>query len=258
MLQEIRDLFRYKELVYNLVSRDLKVRYKRSVLGVAWAFIEPMAMMFLFTLVFSYLLKLKIDNYPVFVLTGLLAWNFFLTGVTYSLGSISSNATLIKKIYFPKEILPVSMILGRLVNFALSLIILVPFFLYFRIPLGVSVLYLPVLVLLQLMLVVGLSLLFTGLDTLYSDVGFLLNFAFFGLFYLTPIFYSPDMVPERFRGVYMLNPMAVLITAYRDILLYSRPPQPYQLSVCFLLCVAVLVAGHIVFKRLEHIFAEVL
>ena len=143
MLKEIRELIRYKELVLNLVSRDLKVRYKRSVLGVLWAVLEPLAMMLLFTLVFSYLLKIKIANYPVFVLTGLLAWNFFLTGVTYSLTAITSNTNLIKKIYFPKTALPLATISGRLINFLLSLLILIPFFIYYGIPLSWTVVYLP-------------------------------------------------------------------------------------------------------------------
>jgi lipopolysaccharide transport system permease protein len=254
----ISELFRYKELVYNLVSRDLKVRYKRSVLGVAWAFIEPMAMMFLFTLVFSYLLKIKIDKYPVFVLTGLLAWNFFLTGVNYSLSSISSNANLIKKIYFPKEILPLSTIAGRLINFILSLLLLVPFFIWFRVPLGVSILFLPVVIAVQLVLISGLSLLLSSLNTFYNDVGFLANFIFMGFFYLTPVFYSVDMVPERFRTVYMLNPMAAVITAYRDVLIYSRLPDMGYFGLAAALSLFIFVLGLMVFKRAEHTFAEVL
>ena len=258
MLEEIKELIRYKELVLNLVSRDLKVRYKRSVLGVLWAVLEPLAMMLLFTLVFSYLLKIKIANYPVFVLTGLLAWNFFLTGVTYSLTAITSNTNLIKKIYFPKTALPLATISGRLINFLLSLLVLVPFFIYYGIPLSWTAVYLPLILIVQIAFINGLSLLLSSLNTFYNDVGFLTNFVFMGLFYVTPVFYSTDMIPARFKAVYMLNPMSEIITAYRDVLLYSRPPDLMYFSVCCLSSFATLFLGLRVFKRYEHLFAEVL
>lgn len=254
----IAELLKYKELVFNLVSRDLKVRYKRSVLGVAWAFIEPLMLMLLFSTVFSYLLKIQIENYPVFVLTGVLAWSFFVTGVNYSLNSISANANLIKKIYFPKEILPLSVIIGRLVNFLLSLLILVPFFFWFKVHLSLNILFIPVIIAVQLVLVFGLALLLSSLNTFYDDVGFLTNFIFMGLFYLTPVFYSAEMIPERFRTVYMLNPMAAVITAYRDVLLYSRLPDMGYFGLAAALSVLIFILGLSVFRRTEHIFAEVL
>jgi len=252
------NFFSYRELVLNLVSRDLKVRYKRSVLGIAWAFFEPLLLMFLFTLVFSLLLKVKIKDYPAFVLCGIIPWNFFLSGVTYSLTSVINNKNLVKKIYFPKEVLPASIILGRLVNFALSLVLLVPFFIYYRIPVSINILYLPAIIIIQLMLVMGLALLFSGLNTFYDDVSFLLNFLFFGMFYLTPVFYSVDMVPERFRAGYMLNPMAVIINSYRDVLIYGRPPNFHDIALCFFISLFLLFFGYKVFKGMEQSFAEVL
>ncbi len=258
MFRDIKEILRYKELIRNLVVRDLKVRYKRSLLWLLWAFLEPVMLMALFTAVFSLLLRIKVDNYPAFVICGIIAWNFFTTGVSYSLPSVSGNAGLVKKIYFPKAILPVATVIGRLVNFALSLLLLVFFLVLFRVPMSVNVLYLPVIVLLQVTLILGLSLLLTGLNTLYDDVNFLLNFVFFGMFYLTPVFYSVDMVPERFRSLYMLNPMAIIITSYRDVLLYSRAPRPEYLAVGFAFSGALLLAGFLVFRRLEKVFAEVL
>jgi len=258
MLRPVAELFEFRQLLFALVARDLRVRYKRSVLGVLWAFLEPLALMTLLTTVFSFLLRVPVARYPAFALSGVIVWTFFHTGVTYALSAVSQNAALVKKIYFPREILPLATVAGRGVHFALSLLLLAPFVVYFHIDVGASLLWLPALVVVQLMLIAGLALLFGALATLYEDAGFIVNFAFSGLFYLSPVFYSVEMVPAPWRGVYLLNPMAALLDSYRAVLLENHAPAAGPLLVATLVSLTTLVAGLLVFRRLAWRFAEVL
>jgi lipopolysaccharide transport system permease protein len=258
MLKAIREILTYRHLVSSLVARDLRVRYKRSALGVVWAFAEPLALMALFTVVFSHVLRLDVPNYPLFVLAGVLVWGFFSTGVTHALGAVQSNASLVKKVYFPRAILPLSTVFGRLVHLVLSLLLLAPFLAYFGVRPGLGLLLLPVLVLLQALLVAGLALFFSALSTLYEDVSFLVSFAFTGLFYVSPVLYPLELVPERYRLLYALNPMSTLLTGYRAALLGLPWPRPGEIAIAVAITLVAFLAGTLVFRRLEWIFPEVL
>jgi lipopolysaccharide transport system permease protein len=254
----IKNMLEYKELIKNLVVRDLKVRYKRSILGIFWALLEPLLLMILFSVVFSILLRIRIDNYPVFLLCGILPWTFFSTSLSYSAGSIAGNATLIKKIYFPREIIPLTAIISRLANFLISLCLLLIFLLAFKIKLTCYLVYLPLILGVQLIFVLGLSLFFSSLNTFYHDVGFIMQFILFGWFYLTPIFYPLTMVPKEYLSLYMLNPMATIVHSYRNIFFYGLPPDFYYLSIAFVISIFCFLVGIYVFRRLEFRFAEVL
>jgi ABC-2 type transport system permease protein len=254
----IAEFLQYKELIRNLVIRDLKVRYKRSILGVFWALLEPLVLMILFTVVFSIVFRIKVENYPVFLLCGLLPWKFFSSSLSYSSSSIAQHANLIKKIYFPREILPLGVILSRLVNFLITLALLFLFLLAFKVKLTPYLLFVPLLILLQLFLIVGLSLFFAALNTFYNDVEFILEFILFGWFYVNPIFYPVSMVPDRFLSLYMLNPMAVIVHSYRNVLLYGQGPDVGQLMTALPVIALTFVIGWMVFRRLDYRFAEVL
>jgi lipopolysaccharide transport system permease protein len=251
-------LIEYKELIRNLVVRDLKVRYKRSILGILWALLEPLLLMILFTVVFSILLRIQIENYPVFVLCGILPWTFFSTALNYSTGSIAESATLIKKIYFPREIIPLTVIISRLVNFVLSLGLLFIFLIVFKIKFTYYLAYLPLILIIQLIFILGLSLFFSSLNTFYHDMGFILQFILFGWFYITPIFYPVTMVPERYLSLYLLNPMATIVHAYRNIFFYGNPPDFVYLLISLVISIICFLMGAYVFRRLELRFAEVL
>jgi lipopolysaccharide transport system permease protein len=254
----IKNILQYKELIKNLVVRDLKVRYKRSILGVFWALLEPFLLMVLFSVIFSILLRIRIENYPIFLLCGILPWSFFATSLSYSAGSIAGNATLIKKIYFPREIIPLTVVISRLTNFLISLCLLFIFLIVFRIKLTYYIAYLPLILGVQLVFILGLSLLSSALNTFYKDIGFILQFTLFGWFYLTPIFYPITMVPEKFLSLYMLNPMATIVYSYRNILFYGISPDLNYLLISVFVSALCLVMGHYVFRRLEFRFAEVL
>jgi len=257
MTAYLRELLSYRELFINLTVRDLLVRYKRSALGFAWARIEPLSQMLVYTVVFSMLLRIDTPNYPLFVLCGLLPWALFFSGITYSLRSISDNAPLIKKVYFRREMLPLSCVAGRLVHFAMSLLLLLPLMLYYDVPLRLSLAWLPLIIMIQLLHVAGIAVCLAALNTLYDDIFFITNFVLSALFYLTPVFYPVSMVPPDYRAVYMLNPMAALIRSYRAVVLDGGTP-PFELWISALTGVMVIGLGGFVFRRLDPRFAEVL
>ena len=254
----IKEILDYKELIKNLVVRDLKVRYKRSILGVFWALLEPLLLMILFTVIFSIFLRIQIEKYPVFVLSGILPWSLFSSALSYSAGSIAENATLIKKIYFPREIIPLTVIISRLVNFLLSLGLLFIFLIAFKIKFTYNLAYLPLILIVQLLLISGLCLFLAALNTFYHDVSFILQFILFGWFYFTPIFYPLTMVPTRYLSLYLLNPMTIIVHSYRSILFYGKPPDFFYFLISSILSIFCFLIGIYVFRRLESRFAEVL
>ena len=258
MRASLTELFQAREIFLNLTARDLKIRYKRSILGVVWAVAEPLVQMSIYTVVFSYLLRIPKENYPVFVLCGILPWAFFSTGITHPLTAITANAPLVKKVYFRREVLPLAQISGRLVHFLLSFVLLFIFILASGIPVTPNVLFLPIVVFIQLMLICGIGVLLSALNTFWSDIGFLTNFALTSVFYLSPVLYPVAMVPERFQDFYLMNPMACLIMNYRRILLEGQGLDWPTLSYSALISLLVLAFGFAVFRRYDPRFAEVL
>ena len=248
----------YANLYRNLISRDLKIRYKRSLLGVSWAFLEPIIQMTIYSIVFSYFLKVPIEDYPVFVLTGLVAWSYFSSGLVIPQSMIRDNAALIKKIYFPREILPLASLMGRAVHYWVSLLVLIPFLVYFDVPFRIELLYLPLLFLVQTLFMAGIVLMLTPLNTLYDDIGFLTDFTIRALFYLSPVVYPSSMVPENFRPLFDLNPMSILIEAYRDIILYGNAPDLLKILILSGISLALMSFGLWIFHRVQAKFAEVL
>lgn len=256
----IRTLWHYRELLYSLVARDLKVRYKSSVLGFLWCLINPLLMMAVFTLVFTILLgNRSIENFPVFVLIGVLAWNLNTTAVMGALGSVVNNANLVMKVSFPRELLPLSAVLSNTVNFLLSLVALLSMMVVFRMGITPWVLLFPVVLLSQVCFMGGLGLAFSAIHVYLRDTGIIMETLLLAWFFLTPVFYRmEDLFPAYARWMYWLNPMASYISSYR-LIFYSGD----ALGLDFLLrslvtSVAVLLAGYLVFTRLSKGFGEVL
>lgn len=260
------ELVRYRELLYNLVVRDLKVRYKNSVLGVAWSLLNPLFMMLIFTVVFTVMQPSNIERFPIFVLCALLPWDFFRTSVTGATGSIVNNAHLIKKVYFPREVLPLSIVLSNLVNFLLALIVLFGMMALFHVRLTVWALYLPLLIVIQIAFSAGMALLFSTLNVFYRDTQHIMEVVMLGWFFVTPVFWDHTDLPETafFLGVtwpvqrltFILNPMASLISTYRDILYFGRGIDIYFLWRTVITAVAFLVLGYWVFMRYSKVFGE--
>ncbi|MHB0857725.1 MAG: ABC transporter permease [Anaerolineae bacterium] len=273
MIARLRELVSYRDLIWNLVVRDLKVRYKNSVLGFLWSLLNPLMLMVVFTVVFTIMLPNdSTSNFPVFVLCALLPWNFFSVAVSSSVPSIVQNATLVKKVYFPREILPIATVLSSLANFILALPVLFLLMALFGVRSSIWLAYLPLIMLVQVAFTVGVALILSTLNVFYRDTGVIIDVVMQAWFFLTPVFYPIDLIPESSvwlgialplrRLVYILNPMASIIASYRSILYGftdGSPPAPPAFdffSRTLVTALVVLVAGYWVFTRYSSRFGE--
>ncbi len=263
----LQELWQYRELIRNLVVRDLKVRYKNSILGVAWSLLSPLLMMIVYTVFFTILLRNDgIPYYPVFLLCGLLPWSFFIDSVMQATDSIVGNAHLIKKVYFPREVLPISTVLSSLVNFlvALPLFFLMTFI--YGVPLSWWALLLPITLLIQLAFVLGLAFLLATLNVFYRDTRHLLGVAVQAWLFLTPVFYPINQVPQEIHvlgtqfnaqlWLRRLNPMASIVASYRNLLYYGEPTGLDFLLRTAVTALLVFVVGYWVFLRYSSRFGE--
>ena len=273
MTARLGELYRYRDLVLNLVVRDLKVRYKSSVLGFLWSLLNPLLMMLVFAVVFTLLMPNQtIAHFPIFLLSGLLPWNFFSTAVMGSVGSIVSNAHLVKKVYFPREVLPISTVLSNAVNFMLALVVL--FAMLFVAGLGLTrwSLWLPVIMAVQIVFTLGLAFILATVNVFYRDTAVIMEVVIQAWFFMTPVFYPIDILPASRvllgvelplrRLVYILNPMASIIANYRTVLYGSidgAPPGPPGLDFFSRTAVSallVLLVGYLLFARYARVFGE--
>lgn len=263
----LRELWRYREFLRNMVARDLKTRYKSSILGIAWSWVNPLLMMAVYSVVFTILAGGSgLPNYPIFVLCALLPWNFFATSVSRATESIVGAASLVRKVYFPREILPVSIAVSNLVNFlvALPLLFLLALVMGNRITLWALLLPVPVLV--QLLFTIGVGLFTAALNVFYRDTRHIMDVLLLAWFFLTPIFYPIAAVPEQHMlwgarvspraWVQRLNPMATVVASCRDLLYWGRAPDWGLLLQTAVVSLLVLAAGYVIFLRYSPRFAE--
>lgn len=255
-MNRLKEIYKFKNLVYNLVSRDLKVKYKGSILGFFWSLLNPLIMLIVYTIAFKYIIRIRVENFPVFFLCAFLPWTFLSLSLSMAVSSIKDNANLVKKIYFPREILPLSIVLSNLVQFLLTFIILIPALLLFKIKLGLPLLFLPLIIIFQLAFTSGLSFIFSSLNVFYSDVRHLLEILLQIWFWLTPIIYPVSLVPERFQALYRLNPMVLFVESYRKSLLDNKGLALTDLGSLFAISLIFLVIGHLVFLSYNRRFAE--
>jgi lipopolysaccharide transport system permease protein len=267
MIHHLRELLSFRDLVVNLVARELKVRYKRSVLGFLWTLLNPLGMMLVFTFVFTVLMpNNQIPNYPLFLLCGLLPWNFFSVGVMASINSVVGNGDLVKKVYFPREALPLSTVLANLVNFLLALLVLFVVMAVLKSRLSPWIWLLPLVILIQACFILGIAFVLSTVNVFYRDTLMIMDVIMLAWFFLTPVIYPVAILPNRYevlghtinvqRWLYILNPMASLVAAYRDLLYWG-----YRTDLDFLFrtavtSAAVLAFGYAVFVRNSRRFGE--
>jgi lipopolysaccharide transport system permease protein len=267
MRTSLVELWQYRELLYNLTVRDLKVRYKNSVLGIAWSLLNPILMMLVFTLVYTVMIgQSDRRDYAALVLCGLLPWNFFSGSIMGGVGSVVNSGHLIKKVYFPRAVLPTSIMLSNLVNFLVAL----PVYFVLAWLLGVRftpyVLFLPVVMLVEMIFIAGVSLLLSAVNVFYRDVQQIMEVLILAWFFVTPVIWDVSLLPASRvvlgvevpvqRLTYILNPMASIIATYRDILYYGRPIGWDFFLRTAITVVIVLLIGFFVFNRLKGRFAE--
>jgi ABC-type polysaccharide/polyol phosphate export permease len=247
-------LLRYRALLANLIVRDIKVRYKRSVLGFAWMWLNPLISMPIFTLVFSHAFAFRPRHYSLYVVAGLLAWNLFALGTAQGMRSVVNNGALMRKVYVPKAAFPIAAVTSSLVNFLFSL---VPLFLYMAVigvPFSLQLVWLPWAIATLYMFALGIALILGTFNVLFRDVQFFYEAALSAWFYATPIFYPPEIIPASYRFVLALNPMYSLIQAFREPIYNGQPP---GLKMCLTSLVVgglTLYGGWRIFHRFEGRF----
>jgi lipopolysaccharide transport system permease protein len=258
LITQFREIYQYREAVRNLVARDLKVRYSHSVLGAVWGLFSPLLMALVYTIVFNYLVTSNISAYPVFILAGLLPWQFFSGTVSSTTGAITTNATLINRVYFPREVLPLANMLSNASNFLLALVMLFVFILVFGVHLGASLLWLPVIFLVELALISGLGLFLSAVNVFFRDTQQIVDILVLAWFFLTPIIYPIEVIKNSSLrlALELLNPMAGLVVAFRHVLYYGDSPDLGLLAVTALESILLLLIGALVFRRLSPSFAE--
>ncbi len=246
-------------MISSLVKRDLRGRYKGSVLGFLWTFLNPLLQLIVYTFVFSVIMRAGIEDYYLFLFVALVPWTFFSTSVGGGAGCITSQQSLVNKIYFPREVLPISYVLSQLINMLLSFIVVAIVLLVSGKGINLAVWwYLPIIILQETLLAFGLTLLVAGITVYFRDMQFLLNIIMMAWQFLSPVMYSVDMVPDNFRGIFNLNPMTPIIVAYRDVLYYKQAPHLHTFILGTVMGVAMLMIGCFSFGKLKKHFAEVL
>jgi lipopolysaccharide transport system permease protein len=250
----VRTVIQARDLLRELVARDMKLRYKRSLLGLAWTLLNPLAQLTVLAFIFGFLLPLRIPNYTSFLLTGLLSWSWFQSSLLQATSVIVDNRELIKRPGFPAAVLPTVTVTSHFVHFLLALPILLLVLRWDGRPATAALLGLPFVIGLQFVLTLGLALLVSSMHVAFRDTRYLLEIALQLLFFLTPVFYDSDVIPTRYEPLYRLNPMVHALTAYRAILIQGDLPARSTLLILATVGAVLLCVGHLTFRRASRHF----
>ncbi len=255
----LQEVWKYRELLYFLTKRDIKVRYKQTVLGGLWAIIQPLFTMIIFTIIFGRLAKVPTDGipYPLFVYAGLLPWTYFANALTASGNSLVGSANLISKVYFPRLIIPTSSSLAGLLDFCIAMIVLGVLMIYYQFPPGIGLLLFPFLVVLTFMCAVGAGLWLSALNVEYRDIRYAIPFLIQIWMFVSPVIYPVSIVEEKYQWLLSLNPMGGVIKAYRSSLLGHVPIDWYLLGISSSIIIFLFLSGMYYFKSIEKKFADV-
>ncbi len=250
------DLYNYRELLKSNVKKEIRGKYKGSFLGILWSFINPLLQTIVYTIVFSIIMKSTMENYLIYVVTGIIPWNFFLTTMVQGMTTVKANAGIIKKVYFPREILPISVVLSGLVNFFISCIIIVLFCIFSGVGISWHIIIVPFVAILQFLFILGLVFALSAINVYIQDTEYIVQFVLNMAFYATPILYLPSLLPSLFQQILNLNPMTHILVAYRDAFMYHTLPGLKTMVILTIISVLVCFIGYKIFKKLEKKFAE--
>ena len=238
------------------IKKEIRGKYKGSWLGVLWTFLNPLLMLAVYAFVFPYILRVNVDNYTIFMIVALIPWNFFTTAVQTGTGCVVANGNILKKVYFPREIIPISITTSQLVNFLITCLIMFVFILVSGVGFSIHILLLPLLILIQYILTLAINFVLSAITVFAHDIDHFVSVALTLGFYATPIVYLSTMLPEKFQWAMQVNPMAVLVESYRAILYYHQLPDFKLLGIWIVLSLIFLVIGYAIFKKLEKSFVE--
>ena len=255
-MQLFKNLYNYRELLKSNVKKEIRGKYKGSFLGVLWSFVNPLLQVAVYAIVFPYIMRIQTDNYLIYLIIGIIPWTFFTPVINQGMITVRMNAGIIKKVYFPREILPISVALSGLINFLISCIIIVLFCLFGGIGITWHIIFLPLIAILQFILTLGIVFALSAINIYIKDTEYIVTFLINMLFYATPILYEASLFPEKIRFILYLNPMTQIIDAYRNIFLYHQVPSLMGMVYLVLIAIILFFLGLLIFRKLEKGFAE--
>lgn len=257
MKELLNNLYSYRQLLKSNVRKEIRGKYKGSFLGILWSFVNPLLTTLVYAIVFPIILKNNEPHYVTFIVIGILAWTYFTTAIMQGTTTILNNAGIVKKVYFPREILPISVNTSGAINFLISCVIIFIFLIFSKIGFSWYLLLLPVIIAIQYLLQLGIIFITSAINVYIRDAEYIINFMVNMLFYATPILYTSDMFKNSsFYWIFKFNPMAVIINSYRDIMFYKQMPNVQYLLMVFIASFILFYIGYKIFKKLERKFAE--
>ena len=258
LLTSLAKLAQYKDLIWTLSVHRVKVRYKQSLLGVMWAILQPLAVMLIFTFVFSIIARMPSEGapYAIFAYTALLPWNYFSSGVANATNSLTSHAQFVTKVYFPREILPITYVAAALFDFLVASTLLIGLMIYYRVPLTMNVLYVVPIIALLSCFALAMSLFFSATQVRFRDLGVAVPLLLQVWLFATPVIYPLSAVPQRLRSIYMLNPMVGIIESFRQVILKGTAPEMGSLLFAAVIAIILLVFSYLYFKWVEATMAD--
>ncbi len=255
-MDSLKELYAYREMIFSLVRKDLRTRYKGSVLGFLWTFVNPLLQLIVYSVVFSVIMRVQMDKYYMYMFVGLLPWIFFCNCIQGGTTSVLAGQDLIKKIYFPRLVLPIATVSAAFMNMLFSMVVMFAALFVSGKGITVHIIYLPLLLLLLYFLGLGLAFIFSACNVYLRDLEHILGIITMSMFYVTPILYPVSMVPERFLKLLYLNPMTPMVIGFQDILYYQRGPHLDTLVMVVFYALVTLVAGYFIFQKLQRNFVE--
>ena len=251
-----KELYQYRELLKTNVKKEIRGKYKGSWLGVLWTFLNPLLQLLVYSFVFPYILRVEVEHYTIFMMVALVPWTFFTTAIQIGSSSVIGEAGIIKKVYFPREIIPISVVISALVNFLITCIIMFLFILISGVGFTPYVLLFPLIVLIQTIFTLGFTFILSAITVYVQDIAHFVSIVIMLMFYATPIVYNGELLPAKFQWIITLNPMAQVINAYRDILFYHKTPDYNSIAILGLISLVILFVGYEIFKKLKRNFVE--
>lgn len=252
-----KDLYDYRELLKTNISKDVRGKYKNSFLGVFWSFLNPLLQIMVYALIFPLLMRGgAVENYTVFICCGLIPWTFFATAISRTSFTIIENGNIVKKVYFPREVLPISVVSSEAINFVISTVIIIAFVLGYGIGINKYILFYPLVLVVQYFLLIGISFIVSSITVFFRDLQHFIGIALQLLFYATPIVYAPGQIPHEFQWIIKYNPMTYIINGFRSIFYYKEMPDLKMLGIVFVFSLVLCVVGYLIFHKLQKRFAE--
>lgn len=260
IFKSVINVWKYRELLLELVKREIKAKYKQSVLGYAWVILVPLIHLIVLTVVFSYLVRIPTGGIPyqVFLFVALVPWMFTANAISAATSSPLINSSLITKIYLPREIFPLSAVFAKTVDLVLSVIILLIILAIFKIPLQSTLIFIPLIFVVQTLLILGVSFILSSINVFFRDVENILGIFLMVWMYLTPVIYPPELIPDYLMPFFNLNPMMGIVNAYRNVILHGVPPPATSFSYAVVFSLIVFFLGFIIYRKRSRYFADVI